>query len=61
MNLRVRPHTSIGKMMQGFAATRKLDEGKTAWLVFDGERLDPGSTVKDVGLEDEDEVEVHIR
>lgn len=61
MNLRVRPHTSIGKMMQGFAATRKLGEGKTAWLVFDGERLDPASAVKDVGLEDEDEVEVHIR
>ena len=61
MNLRVRPHTSVAKMMQGFAATRKLEEGKTAWLVFDGERLDPGQTVKDIGLEDEDEIEVHIR
>lgn len=61
MNLRVRPHTSVGKMMQGFAATRQLDEGKTAWLVFDGERLEPESTVEDIGLEDQDEIEVHVR
>lgn len=61
MNLRVRPHTSVGKMMQGFAATRQLEEGKTAWLVFDGERLEPESTVEDIGLEDQDEIEVHVR
>ncbi|KEF62781.1 uncharacterized protein A1O9_00754 [Exophiala aquamarina CBS 119918] len=61
MNLRVRPHTSVGKMMQGFAATKRLEEGKTAWLIFDGERLEPQSTVEDLGLEDEDEIEVHIR
>lgn len=61
MNLRVRPHTSVGKMMQGFAATKRLEEGKTAWLIFDGERLEPKSTVEDLGLEDEDEIEVHIR
>jgi hypothetical protein len=61
MQLRVRPHTTMAKVMRGFAAMRKVDEGKTAWLIFDGERLDPDRTVEDVELEDEDEVEVSIR
>ncbi|OAL33867.1 hypothetical protein AYO20_06878 [Fonsecaea nubica] len=61
MQLRVRPNTTIGKIMRGFAATRKVDEAKTPWLIFDGERLDKESTVEEVGFEDEDEVEVSIR
>ncbi|KIW26185.1 uncharacterized protein PV07_09299 [Cladophialophora immunda] len=61
MQLRVRPHTTIGKIMRGYAATRKVDEAKTPWLIFDGERLDAESTVEEVGFEDEDEVEVSIR
>ncbi|KAK5061131.1 hypothetical protein LTR84_007673 [Exophiala bonariae] len=61
MNLRVRPHTSVGKMIQGFAATRQPDEGKSVWLVFDGERLEPEKTVEEIGLEDQDEIEVNVR
>ncbi|EXJ71043.1 uncharacterized protein A1O5_06036 [Cladophialophora psammophila CBS 110553] len=61
MQLRVRPHTTMDKIMRGYAAMRKVDEGKTAWLIFDGDRLDRESTVEDVGLEDDDEVEVNIR
>ncbi|KIW17467.1 hypothetical protein PV08_04661 [Exophiala spinifera] len=61
MQLRVRPHTTIAKITRGFVATRKIDEGKTAYLIFDGERLDPEKTVEDIELEDEDEVEVSIR
>lgn len=61
MNLRVRPHTSVGKMMQGFAATRELGEGENAWLFFDGEKLDPEKTVEEIGLEDQDEIEVRVR
>ncbi|KAL6250595.1 hypothetical protein RBB50_002897 [Rhinocladiella similis] len=61
MQLRVRPHTTIARITRGFVATRKIDEGKTAYLIFDGERLDPEKTVEDIELEDEDEVEVSIR
>ncbi|KIX97685.1 uncharacterized protein Z520_06463 [Fonsecaea multimorphosa CBS 102226] len=61
MPLRVRPHTKIGKIMRGYAAMRKVDDSKTPWLIFDGERLDAESTVEEVGFEDEDEVEVSIR
>ncbi|KAG9777046.1 hypothetical protein KCU88_g4646, partial [Aureobasidium melanogenum] len=61
MHLRVRPHTTVAKIMRGYAATKKLEENKTPWLIFDGERLDPEATVEDVGLEDEDEVDVSIR
>lgn len=61
MHLRVRPHTTVAKIMRGFAATRNVPDGKTPWLIFDGERLEPEQTVENVGLEDEDEVEVSIR
>lgn len=61
MQLRVRPHTTVGRIMRGFATKRNVDERKTAWMIFDGVRLEPEATVEDVGLEDEDEVEVSIR
>ncbi|ETI26984.1 hypothetical protein G647_10083 [Cladophialophora carrionii CBS 160.54] len=61
MQLRVRPHTTIGKIMRGYAATRNIDEGKTPWLIFDGERLEPEMTVDEVGFEDEEQVEVSVR
>lgn len=61
LTLNVRPHTSIRKIMQGYGVQMGLDKATTAWLVFDGERLDPESTAEDVGFENEDEIEVHIR
>lgn len=61
LTLNVRPHTSIGKIVQGYGVQMGLDKATTAWLVFDGERLDPESTAEDVGFENEDEIEVHIR
>ncbi|RVX74000.1 hypothetical protein B0A52_02890 [Exophiala mesophila] len=61
LTLNVRPHTSVRKIMQGYAVQMGLDKGATAWLVFDGERLDPESTAEDVGFENEDEIEVHVR
>ncbi|EXJ65400.1 hypothetical protein A1O7_01741 [Cladophialophora yegresii CBS 114405] len=61
MQLRVRPHTTIGKIMRGYAATRGIEEGKTPWLIFDGERLEPEMTVEEVGFEDEEQVEVSVR
>ena len=61
MQLRVRPHTTVGKIMRGFAATRKIEEDQTAWLIFEGERLEPEMTVEEVGFEDEEQVEVSVR
>jgi hypothetical protein len=61
MQLVVRPSTQIERIMRGFAKTRDVEQGQTAWLIFEGERLDPHSTVEEVGFEDEDEVEVSIR
>lgn len=61
MHLRVRPNTSIERMMAAFKKMREVDPEKTCWLVFDGERLEPESTVEDTEIEDGDAVEVHIR
>lgn len=61
MPLRVRPNTSVAKIMRAFHSQRSIDKTKTCYLVFDGERLDEAMTVESVGFEDEDEVEVHPR
>ena len=61
VQLRVRPHTTVGKIMRGFAATRKIGDDHSAWLIFEGEKLDPEMTVEEVGFEDEEQVEVSVR
>ena len=61
MQLRVRPNTTVGKIMRGFAATRKMGEDQTPWLIFEGERLEPEMTVEEAGFEDEEQVEVSVR
>jgi Ubiquitin-2 like Rad60 SUMO-like len=61
MPLRVRPHTSIDKIMRAFQGQRGIDRDKTCWLVFDGDRLAKERSVKDVGFEDGDEIEVYPR
>jgi Ubiquitin-2 like Rad60 SUMO-like len=61
MPLRVRPNTSINKIMRAFQHQRGVDEEKTCWLVFDGDRLEKEASVEDVGFEDGDTIEVHPR
>ena len=61
LQLKVRPSTAIAKIMAAFKKIRNLDPGKTCWLVHDGDRLEPESTVSDTEIEDGDAVEVHVR
>ena len=61
MPLRIRPHTSIEKIMRGFQSQNKIDPQKTCYLVFDGERLPPEMSVEEAGFQDDDEIEVHPR
>jgi Ubiquitin-2 like Rad60 SUMO-like len=61
LRFKVRPHTSIAKIMAAFKKMRKVDPEKTCWLVHDGDRLEPGLTVSETEIEDGDAVEVHVR
>lgn len=61
MPLRVRPNTSIKKIMMAFQQQRGIDKEKTCWLVFDGEKLEKEISVVDAGFEDGDEIEVYPR
>jgi Ubiquitin-2 like Rad60 SUMO-like len=61
LHLKVRPSTPIAKMMAAFKKMQKVDLDKTCWLVHDGDRLEPGTTVGDTEIEDGDAVEVHVR
>ncbi len=59
--LKVRASTLVSKIMAGFKKIRQVEHGKTCWLVFDGERLDPDSKIGDTEIEDGDVVDVQIR
>ena len=59
--LKVRPNTLVGKVMAGFKKIRQVEKGKTCWLIFDGERLDPDTRICDTEIEDGDAVDVQIR
>ena len=61
LTLKVRPSTPIAKIMAGFKKIRKVDEWKTCWLIFDGERLEPEATVGQTEIEDGDTIDVQIR
>jgi Ubiquitin-2 like Rad60 SUMO-like len=58
--IKVKTSTQIGKIMQGCAQLMKVEEGEVCWLYFDGERLEPHTTVQDAELETGDIVEVTI-
>jgi hypothetical protein len=53
--------TLLDKMINSFCNSRSVPEGKDVSLFFDGERLDPESTVGDTEIDDMDTVEVHIK
>jgi hypothetical protein len=57
----VKPTTTVEKMVTAFRSARDVPDGKDVALYFDGERLEPDSTVEDADLGDMDAVEVHIR
>jgi len=57
----VKPTTIIGKMIAAFSEARKVLEGKEITIHFDGEILQPSSTVADADLGDMDTVEVYFR
>ena len=59
--LRVRPNTSVAKIMKAFSQQRMTDKTKECHLFWDGDRLDPAQSAEEVGFENNDEVEVHPR
>ena len=57
--LRVRPNTSVAKIMKAFSHQRMTDKTMECHLFWDGDRLDPAQSAEEVGFENNDEVEVH--
>ncbi|KAJ9655516.1 hypothetical protein H2198_005606 [Neophaeococcomyces mojaviensis] len=58
LNLRVRPDTTVQRIVGGYKRKVGVDLSRQIYLVFDGERLEDQTTVEEIGLEDEDVVEV---
>lgn len=60
--VRVKPSTSMKKLLDHFKDTHKdaIPKGKlkSVRIRFDGDWLDPSATVADVGIEDEEQVDV---
>ncbi|ORX62130.1 hypothetical protein DM01DRAFT_1331590 [Hesseltinella vesiculosa] len=60
IGLRVKPSTTVQSMVKQYLVLLKLDEGLAdkVQLSFEGEKLDPASTVEDTDLEDQDMLSV---
>ena len=56
-----KPTTTFERLAGAFRNSRDIPEGKDIILLFDGEKLDPNSTVEHVELDDMDNIEVHLR
>jgi hypothetical protein len=59
--LLVKPTTLISKLITAFSTARGIDEETTVSLYFDGDKLDPETSIAETELSDRDTVEVHIR
>ena len=59
--LRVKPSTSVEKMILAFRADKDIPEEKEIAFYFDGDKLDPTLRISDSELDDMDTIEVHIR
>lgn len=61
LNTKVHMHTTAETMVTVFRDQRSVPPEKEAALYFDGEKLDGATTVEDAGIEDMDNLEVHIK
>lgn len=59
--MKVRPITRIANIISTLQDVRSISPDKTVHLLFDGERLDPGSIIADCDIADLDCVDVLIR
>lgn len=56
----VKPHTTVQKMIQAFRRDKGVPDHRGLTLRLDGDELTPETTVKELDLEDMDNIEVHI-
>lgn len=61
IKMKVKPTTPISKLIHYVRDNQPVPEGKEILLYFDGDKLDPDTTVADVELGDMDTVEIHYR
>ena len=61
LNTKVHMHTTVEAMVTVFREQRTVPPEKEAAIFFDGEKLDESTTVEDAGIEDMDNLEVHIK
>ncbi|RYP06089.1 hypothetical protein DL764_003379 [Monosporascus ibericus] len=60
-NVKVRPSTTISMLSLVFKRLKRLPADKDVELRWDGEVLDPNSTVEDADIEDMDSIEVYVK
>ncbi|KAK0258490.1 hypothetical protein B0A54_06044 [Friedmanniomyces endolithicus] len=58
--LKVKPSTTVAKIMAACKPQFDLAEGQSIYLDFDGERLQPGQTIQDTEITDMDRIDVHV-
>lgn len=59
--VKVKPSTSISRLIASFRRTRSVSSERQVHLVFDGDRLDPASSLAAYDIADLDLIEVQLR
>ncbi|KAK6071235.1 hypothetical protein SCUP515_08049 [Seiridium cupressi] len=57
----VHPNDTIDKLMKGFRKAANLPADKVIEIHFEGDNLPPAMKIEDLGLEDKDVLEVHVK
>jgi hypothetical protein len=60
-NLKVPPNCDVKDLVKAFRTSKKIPEGKTVEMQFDGEMLDVDSTIDNYGIEDMEKVDVYVK
>ncbi|KAK6865196.1 ubiquitin-2 like Rad60 SUMO-like-domain-containing protein [Apiospora arundinis] len=60
-NLTVPMNVEVAKLSLAFRKVKKIPDERDIVLNFDGEALDEDSTIDEIGIEDMDSIEVHIK
>lgn len=61
LKTKVRPNTSVTKMMMVYKQQRGIADDKNVFFIFDGERLEPEMSIGECDVDDLDAIDVQIR
>lgn len=61
LKIKVKPDTTIERIIFAFRRSKKIPDDKTVFLMYDGEKLNAQDMMQDTEIEEKDTIEVYVR